>query len=292
LLPSPSTGVLLDVVDMNEAGVVVGNVGGVNESTLIYLWEPGAGAATLIEPPTDLSYYARAINDDGMIAGIAFDFSQGNQWRYPFVWDDASGFTRLNVFDSQWAGAVDINNDGRVVGFYSVGSSIYIQGFSWDVSAGAIDLGNFNDGEVVPHAVNESGVIAGMATDTVYHTFRWSDAGGLEKIVLSTPRLAYTCPASVNAEGAIAGELDTPQGERRAFYWTATAGLTTIPSGTRSSAVAMNDHGQVIGYTGFWPGSTFFLWSPSGGYQILGTQGGSSARLDAAVLQASFSLPC
>ena len=289
VLPYPRFGVLAEVVDMNELGVVIGTVytEQMSDRKWIYWWEPGMSEARLMETPGDLSYFPTAINDLGMISGVAFDFRDGAQWRYPFVWSESAGFRRLNIADSQWAGAMALNNNGQVVGFYSMPGTLYIQGFTWRAGDGFTDLGNLDGGEVVMHAINEDGVGTGMASDAGYYAVRWTRADGMTKIL---PEYNFTCGFDINDHGAIVGQVLVGQGDMRAFYWTPAAGTTLLPQG--DAALKVNNRGEVIGRVGEWPGESYFIWSAARGYQEIGRVRTTAAPRVQAQFQRNMSLPC
>ena len=89
----------------------------------------------------------------------------------------------------------------------------------------------------------------------------------------------------VNNAGQVVGSRNTADGPI-AVLWTPTAGLQDLGTlgGSYSAASAINDAGQIVGYSSLVPGSNVrhaFLWTPGHGMQDLGTLGGSFSSASA-----------
>lgn len=83
---------------------------------------------------------------------------------------------------------------------------------------------------------------------------------------------------AINDVGQVAGFADLANGNQRAFLWSKTQGMKSLPllhvGDATSSANGINNISQVVGTSG----SSAFLWTKAGGIQDLGNLGGSSAR--------------
>jgi probable HAF family extracellular repeat protein len=118
----------------------------------------------------------------------------------------------LGTLGGDHAVAMDINNKGEVVG-YSTLASGERRAFRWTVQGGMQELGTLGGSESGALAINNDGVIVG-----------WSDAG----------------PTGTNA-----------------FVWTQEDGMRLLPHVddpdlSVSHATDINDHGQIVGFSGFW----------------------------------------
>jgi probable HAF family extracellular repeat protein len=141
--------------------------------------------------------------------------------------------------------AFAINDAGQVVGVSMTAGGAQ-HPFSWTATGGMIDLGTLSRRHGEAHAVNEAGQVVG---------FIYTDLGGSS--IPSTPR---------------ASESDV-----RAFSWTAAGGMIDLGTlgGTFSSARAVNDAGQVVGFSQTAGGADHaFSWTGAGGMIDLGTLGG------------------
>jgi len=88
-------------------------------------------------------------------------------------------------------------------------------------------------------------------------------------------------PFAINDVGQVVGLSQTATGERHAFLWTATGGMTDLGTlgGTFSRAFAINHLGHVAGVSELPSGERRpFFWTPSAGIQDLGTFGGGFGR--------------
>jgi probable HAF family extracellular repeat protein len=134
--------------------------------------------------------------------------------------------------------AVGINNAGQVVGTSSGGEFADSRAFLWTASAGMLDLGLPPGGE--------PGVEVGLFA------------------------------ASINDQGLIAGTrfTDVSSNDLAAFVWTESGGfqfLGAVPGAFFSQANAINDRGEVVGFSGNDFGDfAAFIWSQAAGIRPLG----------------------
>jgi probable HAF family extracellular repeat protein len=123
--------------------------------------------------------------------------------------------------------------------------------FSWTPSGGIVDLGTLGGTSSVARAVNESGQVVGYSDitgNTGTHAFSWTAAGGM--IDLGAPAGTGTFAADVSDSGQVVGYISN--GIAFAFSWTANGGMVGLPAladGGSSTANAVNNHGQVVGWS-------------------------------------------
>jgi probable HAF family extracellular repeat protein len=108
------------------------------------------------------------------------------------------------------------------------------------------------------------------------HAFRWTPAGGLQDLGLTTG--SESIAIAISADGsAIVGEARDTSGFWRAFRWTASTGMRDIGTlgGPESGAFGVNKDGSVIVGTSLTSGSTgsnhCFVWTSTNGMQDLKT---------------------
>jgi probable HAF family extracellular repeat protein len=137
-----------------------------------------------------------------------------------------------------------------VVGVTSIqGSGVF--SFSWTPSGGIVNLGTLGGTDTVARAVNENGQVVGFGEttrNTGTHAFSWTAAGGM--VDLGAPAGTGSFAADVSDSGQVVGYLSN--GIPFAFSWTANGGMVGLPAladGGSSVATAVNNHGQVVGWS-------------------------------------------
>jgi probable HAF family extracellular repeat protein len=260
-LPAPSGYSLRGAaVALNDAGDVVGKEQAIgfpgttpyDFGTFGFFWSGHlSNLGTLGTPPVGRgSTEARAIDGTGRVVGhsMVYDSAGGSLGERAFLWSGGSitNLGTLGVSATGWARsqALAINSTGRAVGFstyHDAAGNLVSSGRAVSWHAGTMtDLGVLSDNE-----------------------YGW----GGTSIALS-----------INAAGQVVGEswlfpsATSPSFGGRAVLWDGAAITNLGTLGTSSthqgfsSAVAVNDAGQVIGYSyvydadGAWKGQHAFLW--------------------------------
>jgi len=142
---------------------------------------------------------------------------------------------------------IQVNNKGQVCG-YGDSSSATQEVFLWSPGTGMVDIG---PGQAA--GVNDSGQVVYNNFDTGL-IYVWSSTGG-------TVTVGAGQAAGINNSGQVAG---TAASNSQAFLWSAGTGMVslgTLPGATYSSANAMNNLGQVVGFSG----TQSFLYTPGTG---------------------------
>lgn len=140
------------------------------------------------------------------------------------------------------------------------------------------DLGVFGGDISYATAINDSGQVVGASyinkATAVDHAFVWSATTGLQD--LGTLGGYNSRAMGINNAGQVVGCADVSLNDRvpsHAFLWTQSGGMQDLGSlGGGSCAFAINDAGQVVGYstvnTNF--DQHAFLWTAASGMQDLG----------------------
>jgi hypothetical protein len=119
-----------------------------------------------------------------------------------------------------------------------------------------------------PHAVNDDGVVVGLARrDNRMLPFVIRGGAYAE---LPVPPAAEGVAHGVNARGDAVGEMWWPNGDSKAVLWPASGQMTTLPAtGHGASARAIADDGTVLGTLD--DGAVPYAWSPGGTGRALPT---------------------
>ncbi len=301
LIPTP--GPFGEALAINNRGEVVGWYGVRRNGGRAFLWSEANGFRD-IGPEGDLGHsVARAINEQGVVAG---ETAYGSETNLGFVFRD--GVSRVFSWTDEITGVHGINDDGAVVGemkpFESGGVSVRSRrAFLWTDSSGvlalplaagmgtsrAFDINN--KGEIVGYdGEREAGfntiqvmapapVVWNRKSDTPTELFGRKSAGcenGWEPL-LSYDNACAAVAVGINDAGQIAGVI----GER-AFRRGAGQGAVMFPDATvPSTATGINSRGDVSGHvlepSALIPESVRagFVWLADGRVVKLGTLPGA-----------------
>ena len=152
----------------------------------------------------------------------------------------------------------------------------------------ATDLGFLPGGiDASASAINDSGQVAGYSdlSSGQRHAFSWTAGGGMQDLG-TLQDVTELDPTALSGSGQIAGNTLKSGTDADAFSWTASGGLVDVGTlgGNSSHAVAVNDNGQVAGFSplsGFSGTERPFIWTQAAGLRNLGTLGGNQAEATA-----------
>jgi probable HAF family extracellular repeat protein len=250
-----------DVADINDAGVIVGNLGTPDDNQLgvdMHAFMTGPGGAGVIDLGTlgGSRSQAMGVNRSGQVVG--WSTTPVDNMSHAFITDaNGSNMRDLGNLGGSCAAANAINNQGRVVGYACAPGDLYTHAFLTDAAGvGMRDLGTLGGNNSSAMAVNTGGVVVGWA-DTgkgTKHAFR-TKRNGVGMVDLD-PGGHQSQALGVNASGHIVGLYYDKTGTSRAFVANATIRkfvdmnkLVTMPDGSvLMGAVAVNNNDQVVAF--------------------------------------------
>jgi probable HAF family extracellular repeat protein len=227
---------------------------------------------------------ASDINNRGQITGTIRTLYTGPD--RPFIWQEGQA-TYLETPTEDGGTAAAIDDDGRVTGnVWAPPGGALFNAAVWPAGPSIRDLGALGGRSAFPHSI-DAGHVTGTIAGDRDQAFHWRD-GTLTRLPVSGNSTA----AAVNKHGVIAGtqniRKDFPRSwERREHAFVYANGrvtdLGTLGEGLWSEAIAINDHGQVLGQAPLeahgiaWDG---FVWSPETGMKIIDGGAGVAAPVD------------
>ena len=209
---------------------------------------------------TDLGLWTGtpAINDSGTVA-------LGSPGR---VWNQGSETPLVGV-GSGLSTATGINNSGVVAGYTYTSQPAAHHATTW--SGGVpLDLGTLGGQNSYALSINDAGLVVGYSSpspgDNTPRAAFWS--GGVPSS-LDSLGTSYSNALDVNNAGTIVGVSGN-----RAVRWNGTS-VVDMSDGFTSAARAVNDLGQIVGFSAVFGGPfRAAIWG-SGGIEDIGTLGGA-----------------
>ncbi|MEV7025700.1 hypothetical protein [Kitasatospora sp. NPDC093558] len=240
LLPGDTTGRTWAVAD---DGTVVGRSG--NHSVR---WSPDGTVAALPSLPGDTDAYAYTISSTGTAVGL----TSGGGHNHAVKW----GPDGLPVPLAPLAGdtdswAVAVNSTGTVAGYSSGPGGSHTVTWSPDGTPTAfIPASGYTTITVLK--INDAGTVLGKATsvpgdETQFHSLLWAADGTLTDLGLRSQALA------INASGTAVGNQDGEVSINATATSWAPDGTATAIGTVHTTALAVNDAGVSVGYSGVPP---------------------------------------
>ena len=195
----------------------------------------------------------------------------------PLAWAQDYGVLQIPTLGGKLTRAFGVNDAAQIVGTSDTadGNS---HAFLWRKGTHLQDLGTLGGPTSEASAINAAGQVVGTASDIYDNNrpFLWSTANGMQD--LGTLGGPYGGAGALNSNGVVVGSaLPTgPFNYVNAFRWTQAGGMMELGTvGVDSGASAINDNGDVVGFSYVADGSVHaFLWTAAGGIQDIGTLGG------------------
>lgn len=230
----------------------------------------------------------KSLNDKGQVAGYLAP--PGDSLTHAVVYDGTT-LKDLNALNNwpYWSLARAINANGQVTGSFHTGNAgNNVHAFLYDGTT-TRDLGTLNNvpGDSDGRDINDKGQVAGNSSNGfTQHAFLYDGNAMKDLGPFFGPGGTVAYALSVNEAGQVAGWLSGAGNDHAMFYdGVAMKDLGTLANGQgRSMALALNDNGQITGYsdTGNGPNTEHAFVYENGVMKDLGTlangQGGSIGR--------------
>ncbi len=183
----------------------------------------------------------------------------------------------LGTLGGDTSRALSINDIGFVVGESRKPGSL-VNPFLWTARSGMLDLGNPLNTHTRAVKVNQAGhVLCETFNSNIFRGMVWTPTAGLVDIGSLDPKAPFTQVRAINQEGVVVGASRDKTGHLRAFVWSAPSGMLDLGIPGDSEAWAINDLGQVVGYTEqtFSTGvqTRAFFWDPIDGLRFVRPEG-------------------
>jgi len=215
--------------------------------TLMDLGWGGAGSA---------NSYAWSINPSGQVAG----FSETPQGVRAFLYRNGT-LTRLGAWSGWGSYAFGINRSGQVVGCLSTPGGL--RAFLYD-AGDLLQIGTLGGTNSIAFSVNSSSQVAGssLTTNSVVHAFVWEKGWMADLNQLQESGWELTGASGINDLGNIAGwgTMDHQVHAYLFYSGGAVTDLGTLPGGTNSFALALNNSNQVVGTSSAGNGNHAVVW--------------------------------
>ncbi len=231
---------------INESGQVVGRfkaTTGPGTYEHAFLWEDGVlnDLGTLYED----RYLSQAscINESGQIVGYS-NYSD-SFYGHAFLYENGV-MQDLGTLGGDTSSASCINDSGQIVGRSTATSSWDGHAFLYDGSWH--DIGGYDSAAT---AINNSGQVAGH-TDVFtpfHHAFLWD--GTMHDLGTLRGSAGYSYAQDLNESGLVVGYSEVSSGGMHAFIYDGGMHDLGTLGGSGSVAEAINDKGEVVGYSRF-----------------------------------------
>jgi probable HAF family extracellular repeat protein len=203
---------------------------------------------------------AAAMNAGGQIVGSSLVQQFGSSdVLHPFLWENgslrdlgtlgSSACSDPSTQDCSTGYAAGINASGTIVGTSYTGNipDNHSRPFIWQ-SGTMKDLGVNAGHDAYAMFINDQGQIAGQSiSGGPWRGWRWSNGTAVEFATLGDGWVS-----GMNVQGSVIGATTTGPNQMHAFVWNGSQmiDLGAGPLGPSSAATAINDRGDVVGWSG------------------------------------------
>jgi probable HAF family extracellular repeat protein len=253
--------VIGDVAAINDAGVIVGNIGTLDDDQFgfdmrAFMRAPGATAVVDLGTLGGTRSQATGINRSGQIVG--WSTVAGSNVEHAFITEaGGTGMRDIGHLAGVCASANAINNHGQVAGYACTAGDRFVHAFVTDAEGANLhDLGTFGGHNSAALDVNAHGVVVGWAETRsgINHAFR-TDRNGAGLVDLDPGRHRSQAFA-INVRGHIVGQFLDESATARAFIASTNRPkfvdlnkLVKLPDGSvLMGAVAINNRDEVVAY--------------------------------------------
>jgi probable HAF family extracellular repeat protein len=246
------------LLDLNDAGVAVGESISDKGGETAVRWDPAGRIAALDGPPDTALSGAAGVNAAGVAVGHV-DTAGGD--RRAARWDASGRVTVLPSLPSHWVEATAVNRTGTAIGGALVDRPQQQQvsrALAWNPRGRLTVLPPLpGDVQTLAQAISDDGTIVGISSDGAshYHAVRWNRAGRVTRLG-TLPDGQFGAAEGINARGTVVGTSTRADGTTHAVAWRPcgdvidlgyVGGFSAVPTGITA-------RGQVIGTAETVPG--------------------------------------
>lgn len=252
-LARPSDGAWTHASMITNSGFILGGAQNTQEPYIpnrAVLWTPRGQLIELPFPPGATATYARDINEDGAVVGVAV---HADGYTRAVRWDARGRLTELPVLaGGSFSNAVDVNDHGIVVGYSDVvvAGTHYTHAVYWDAAGRIGDLGPRAGENSQAVGINNAGTIVGTRGTSAV---KWSHLGRVATRLELPPNFTSGSPVAVNEEGVVIGNGNTNvMMQQHPIRWNPQGkaidlGDLGYSSYLYTSAASLNSSGTVVG---------------------------------------------
>jgi probable HAF family extracellular repeat protein len=255
ILCGAANGVERQLINLGPAGRTSGNGSAINDSGQVagysivdldqrgFFYSDGAMADLGSLGVTYGGGDVTGINNSGQAVGSR---SVALHTSHAFLYDHGT-VTDLGTLGGQSARALAINNAGQVGGSFTDVTNV-AHGFV--LTGGTLtDVGSLGGSMTTVASINDTGMAVGtsyLSGGTQSHAFVF-DSGVITDLGLPS---TYSGAYGINNAGEIVGQMWNVSGEAHGFYYYKGAAIELeSPDGSAATARAINDRGQIVGYS-------------------------------------------
>jgi uncharacterized membrane protein len=237
---------------INEHGQIVGDYVDRRGTRHAFLRDED-GAITTVDPPGAAVTLAADIDDQGRIVGT---YTRADAAAHGFRRELDGTFTTIDFPDAAGSGdtyVTGINSRGQVAGAYRILTAprVVLHGF---VSGGSgfttVDVPDAI-GHTYINDIDDRGRLVGLYDHADRGYLR--DARGRFSVFAAPGAATFTFPSGINKKGEIVGNYDDAAGNVHGFLRKRRGRFARVdvPGAKATSAIRINDHGQIVGiYSG------------------------------------------
>jgi probable HAF family extracellular repeat protein len=224
--------------------------------------------------PGSVIIKAERINNRGQAVGLS-----ASQTFNATLWTAPGHAVNVSPPRGSYSEALDINNNGVVL---VTSGGIGGGNFVWAQGQGFRKLPNPASASFTALALNDGLQVAGtlMKSAMEQQSVIWSQSGGFRNIG-TLPGGSASEPKDINNLGQVAGNSNRDKGglyslaaAPHAYLWSPGSGMRDLgaPRGfTNSSATAINDRGEVVGYSTSYSAIVAWIWTSANGFRLVGS---------------------
>jgi len=230
---------------ISEDGTVVGNAMVSQSSNHPFIYQDNGPMQDigLLDPVHGIAGNAWSVNSRGEVVGEADAAVGSARVSHAFYYSGSGSPVDLSP-GSQQSAAWWINDNSQVVGSVTTGPNTY-DGMLWNIGGTTIDLGT----AFLPTAINNNGLMAGIATSTKHAAFYNLSSGSITD--LGTFGGNKSQVNAISDTGFAVGFADTPTTSHAFLYDSSTGVLADLGDPVSplfySNAIGVNGLGQVVG---------------------------------------------